>query len=181
MDKVFISLTADVCYDKRRKEVNRVEGATIVQQILKALDLHSGKIQQQMKEMEDRLRTEIQDTESRLRVEIQDTESRLRAEIQDTENRLRAEIQDTENRLRAEIQDTENRLYAKIRETEDRLHQKLLDLEKRTDARFERLETKMNYWRLEWSETQETVDFLARKTLQHERKLRSRAGQNEIS
>nr|WP_276521782.1 hypothetical protein [Geobacillus stearothermophilus] len=159
MDKVFISLTADVCYDKRRKEVNRVEGATIVQQILKALDLHSGKIQQQMKEMEDRLRTEIQDTESR----------------------LRAEIQDTENRLRAEIQDTENRLYAKIRETEDRLHQKLLDLEKRTDARFERLETKMNYWRLEWSETQETVDFLARKTLQHERKLRSRAGQNEIS
>jgi len=136
-----------------------VEGATIVQQILKALDLHSGKIQQQMKEMEDRLRTEIQDTESR----------------------LRAEIQDTENRLRAEIQDTENRLYAKIRETEDRLHQKLLDLEKRTDARFERLETKMNYWRLEWSETQETVDFLARKTLQHERKLRSRAGQNEIS
>ncbi|ATA60242.1 hypothetical protein GS458_1798 [Geobacillus stearothermophilus] len=170
MDKVFISLTADVCYDKRRKEVNRVEGATIVQQILKALDLHSRKIQQQMKEMEDRLRTEIQDTESRLRVEIQDTESRLRAEIQDTENRLRAEIQDTENRL-----------YAKIRETEDRLHQKLLDLEKRTDARFERLETKMNYWRLEWSETQETVDFLARKTLQHERKLRSRAGQNEIS
>ena len=159
MDKVFISLTADVCYDKRRKEVNRVEGATIVQQILKALDLHSGKIQQQMKEMEDRLRTEIQDTESR----------------------LRAEIQDTENRLRAEIQDTENRLYAKIRETEDRLHQKLLDLEKRTDARFERLETKMNYWRLEWSETQETVDFLARKTLQHERKLRSQAGQNEIS
>ncbi|ODA17412.1 hypothetical protein A5N86_09860 [Geobacillus thermoleovorans] len=114
-----------------------MEGATIVQQILKALDLHSGKIQQQMKEMEDR--------------------------------------------LRAEIQDTENRLYAKIRETEDRLHQKLLDLEKRTDARFERLETKMNYWRLEWSETQETVDFLARKTLQHERKLRSRAGQNEIS
>lgn len=120
----------------------------MVQQILKALDLHSGKIQKQMKEMEDR---------------------------------LRAEIQDTENRLRAEIQDTENRLYAKIRETEDRLHQKLLDLEKRTDARFERLETKMNYWRLEWSETQETVDFLARKTLQHERKLRSRAGQNEIS
>ncbi|ALA71693.1 hypothetical protein GT50_17190 [Geobacillus stearothermophilus 10] len=125
-----------------------MEGATIVQQILKALDLHSEKIQQQMKEMEDRLRTEIQDTE---------------------------------NRLRAEIQDTENRLYAKIRETEDRLHQKLMDLEKRTDARFERLETKMNYWRLEWSETQETVDFLARKTLQHERKLRSRAGQNEIS
>ncbi|OKO95437.1 hypothetical protein RA955_05645 [Geobacillus proteiniphilus] len=40
------------------------------------------------------------------------------------------------------------------------------------------METKIGYLRLEWSETQETVDFLARKTLQHEQKLRIWADKN---
>ncbi|WP_256200778.1 hypothetical protein [Virgibacillus halodenitrificans] len=40
------------------------------------------------------------------------------------------------------------------------------------DERFERLETKFNSTRAELIETQETVDFLSSKTVQHEKKLR---------
>ncbi len=143
------------------KEVNYMEEKTIVQQILKALDLHSDHIRRQMQDMEERLSTKIQETEDRLRAEMQDMENRLRAEMQDMEDRLRSEMRETEDRLRQEIQ-----------QSEKRLRQEMYDLEERADKRFERIETKIGCLRLEWSETQETVDFLARKTLQHEQKLR---------
>ncbi|MCG1027112.1 hypothetical protein J5S49_02255 [Virgibacillus halodenitrificans] len=49
---------------------------------------------------------------------------------------------------------------------------KITKLEERMDERFERLETKFNSSRAELIETQETVDFLSSKTVQHEKKLR---------
>ncbi|MYL45249.1 hypothetical protein GLV94_06300 [Virgibacillus halodenitrificans] len=49
---------------------------------------------------------------------------------------------------------------------------KITELEERMDERFDRLETKFNSTRAELIETQETVDFLSSKTVQHEKKLR---------
>ncbi|WP_066297234.1 hypothetical protein [Bacillus sp. FJAT-29937] len=40
------------------------------------------------------------------------------------------------------------------------------------DERLDRMEKKMDGFRVELTETQETVDFIAKKTLQHEKKLR---------
>ncbi|MBD1221252.1 hypothetical protein [Virgibacillus halodenitrificans] len=45
---------------------------------------------------------------------------------------------------------------------------KITELEERMDERFDRLETKFNSTRAELIETQETVDFLSSKTMQHE-------------
>lgn len=40
------------------------------------------------------------------------------------------------------------------------------------EGRLDRIEKKMNGFRVELTETQETVDFISVKTLQHEKKLR---------
>ncbi|WHX28262.1 hypothetical protein [Virgibacillus halodenitrificans] len=45
---------------------------------------------------------------------------------------------------------------------------KITELEERMDERFDRLVTKFNSTRAELIETQETVDFLSSKTMQHE-------------
>lgn len=47
-------------------------------------------------------------------------------------------------------------------------------LEKKLDKGFDRIETKLSNYQIELSETQETVDYLAIKVAQHEKKLRYR-------
>lgn len=42
----------------------------------------------------------------------------------------------------------------------------------RIEGRLDRMEKKMDGFRVELTETQETVDFISVKTLQHEKKLR---------
>jgi len=68
----------------------------------------------------------------------------------------------------------------------DKMDQKFKKVDEKIDGRFERvderfdsiegrldrIEKKMGGMRVELTETQETVDFISVKTLQHERKLR---------
>ena len=62
----------------------------------------------------------------------------------------------------------ENQMNALKEYLENRVDQ----LESTMNNRFERIEKKMDSLRIEWIETQETVDYLASKNVQHERKLR---------
>jgi gas vesicle protein len=110
----------------------RMEQETMLQEILKALELHSDHIHVEMK-----------------KISIQ-----MRTEMQEVGNQLRTEIQEMGNQLRTEMQEMVGKLKEKM------------------DERFNRLETKVDNLRIELSETQETVDFLSSKTLQHERKIR---------
>ncbi|MDQ0219765.1 hypothetical protein ELQ35_20610 [Peribacillus cavernae] len=50
-------------------------------------------------------------------------------------------------------------------------------LENRMDEGFSSIETNLNTFRIELSETQETVDYLSLKNAQHEKKLRNPTGQ----
>ncbi|MFD2629994.1 hypothetical protein [Oceanobacillus kapialis] len=52
------------------------------------------------------------------------------------------------------------------------LENRFSKLENRMDDRFDRLEKKLDGMRVELTETQETVDYLASKSAQHEKKLR---------
>jgi predicted RNase H-like nuclease (RuvC/YqgF family) len=78
---------------------------------------------------------------------------------------IHAEIQQMSSQLRAETQEVGNQLRTEMREMVGKLEEKM-------DKRFNQLETKVDSLRIELSETQETVDFLSSKTLQHERKIR---------
>ncbi|ASS88163.1 hypothetical protein EPB69_04415 [Geobacillus stearothermophilus] len=103
-----------------------------------------------------------------IRTQIDEMGSQLRAEIQDTANQLRAEIQETANQLRAEMQETANQLRAEMQQFRAEVNE-----------RFDRLEQKFAGLRVELTETQETVHFLASKTIQHEKKLHHLAKQLE--
>ncbi|MED4972142.1 hypothetical protein RA955_07195 [Geobacillus proteiniphilus] len=81
----------------------------------------------------------------------------IRTQIDEMGSQLRAEIQDTANQLQAEMQ----QFRAEVNERFDRLKQKFAGL------------------RVELTETQETVHFLAAKTIQHEQKLHHLAWQRE--
>ncbi|ADU93285.1 hypothetical protein [Geobacillus sp. Y412MC52] len=134
-----------------------MERDTVVKEVVEALKIFSRDIRTQIDEMGSQLRAEIQDTANQLRAEIQDTANQLRAEMQETANQLRAEMQETANQLRAEMQ----QFRAEVNE------------------RFDRLEQKFAGLRVELTETQETVHFLASKTIQHEKKLHHLAKQLE--
>ncbi|OZU88137.1 hypothetical protein CIL03_13505 [Virgibacillus indicus] len=62
--------------------------------------------------------------------------------------------------------------FEKIDEKFEKIDQRFENLENRMDERFDRLEIKLDAKTVELRETQETVDFLSSKTLQHEKKLR---------
>ncbi|MGG3894864.1 hypothetical protein [Geobacillus stearothermophilus] len=134
-----------------------MERDTVVKEVVEALKIFSRDIRTQIDEMGSQLRAEIQDTANQLRAEIQETANQLRAEMQETANQLRAEMQETANQLRAEMQ----QFRAEVNE------------------RFDRLEQKFAGLRVELTETQETVHFLASKTIQHEKKLHHLAKQLE--
>ncbi|MED4972121.1 hypothetical protein [Geobacillus thermoleovorans] len=82
----------------------------------------------------------------------------IRTQIDEMGSQLRAEIQDTANQLRAEMQQFRTEV----------------------NERFDRLEQKFAGLRVELTETQETVHFLASKTIQHEKKLHHLAKQLEF-
>ncbi|MED0655585.1 hypothetical protein P4S88_16455 [Anoxybacillus geothermalis] len=134
-----------------------MERDTVVKEVVEALKIFSRDIRTQIDEMGSQLRAEIQDTANQLRAEIQETANQLRAEMQETANQLRVEMQETANQLRAEMQ----QFRAEVNE------------------RFDRLEQKFAGLRVELTETQETVHFLASKTIQHEKKLHHLAKQLE--
>jgi len=54
----------------------------------------------------------------------------------------------------------------------DLLENKVETLDERMNERFDRLEKKFEGFKVESMETQETVDYLSSKVLQHEKKLR---------
>ncbi|OXB92045.1 hypothetical protein [Parageobacillus galactosidasius] len=81
---------------------------------------------------------------------------------------LRAQMVEIETKM----QEMNNRLEAKLQEMNDRLEARIDRLENEMNERFNRLETKVDNLRTELTETQETVDFLSSKTIQHERKIR---------
>jgi hypothetical protein len=89
----------------------------------------------------------------------------MHTKMQEMENRLETKMQEMENRLEAKMQKMGNQLRTEMRQMVENLEEKM-------NERFNRLETKVDSLRIELSETQETVDFLSSKTLQHERKIR---------
>ncbi|WJQ01077.1 gp58-like family protein [Geobacillus stearothermophilus] len=145
-----------------------MERDTVVKEVVEALKIFSRDIRTQIDEMGSQLRAEIQDTANQLRAEIQETANQLRAEMQETANQLRAEMQETANQLRAEMQETANQLRAEMQQFRAEVNE-----------RFDRLEQKFAGLRVELTETQETVHFLASKTIQHEKKLHHLAKQLE--
>ncbi len=65
--------------------------------------------------------------------------------------------------------------FNKIDERFEKIDQRFKKVDQRLDSideRLDRMEKKMDGFRVELTETQETVDFVAKKTLQHEKKLR---------
>lgn len=54
----------------------------------------------------------------------------------------------------------------------EKLENRVDQLENTMNERFDRLEKKMDGLRVELTETQETVDYLSSKNLQHEKKIR---------
>lgn len=52
------------------------------------------------------------------------------------------------------------------------MDEKLSEMWNRMDERFDRIEKKLDGMRVELTETQETVDYLSSKNVQHEKKLR---------
>ncbi|KJE26889.1 hypothetical protein LG52_2207 [Geobacillus kaustophilus] len=96
----------------------------------------------------------------------------IRAQIDEMGNLLRAEIQDTANQLRVEMQNMANQLRAEFRS-------ELQQFRAEVNERFDRLDRKFSGLRVELTETQETVHFLAAKTVQHEKKLHHLAQQLE--
>jgi gas vesicle protein len=89
----------------------------------------------------------------------------IHAEMQKMSSQLKAEMQEMGNQLRTEMKEMGSQLRTEMKEMVGKLEEKM-------DERFNRLETKVDSLRIELSETQETVDFLSSKTLQHERKIR---------
>ncbi|APC49568.1 hypothetical protein BME96_15805 [Virgibacillus halodenitrificans] len=65
-----------------------------------------------------------------------------------------------------------NEIHHALKQYSGEITGKITELEERMDERFERLETKFNSTRAALIETQETVDFLSGKTVQHEKQLR---------
>ncbi|MBW8348787.1 hypothetical protein K0H71_04880 [Bacillus sp. IITD106] len=66
-----------------------------------------------------------------------------------------------------------DKLDSRMDKLEGTLNRRMDNMEARFKDRFDRLEKKLDVFRIELQETQETVDFLASKNLQHERKLRN--------
>lgn len=63
--------------------------------------------------------------------------------------------------MRVQIDNVKNQLESRIDKVESRM-----------DERFDRIEKKLDGMRVELTETQETVDYLSSKNVQHEKKLR---------
>lgn len=61
----------------------------------------------------------------------------------------------------------------KLINLEERLNNKIEKMEEKFEKRFDRLEKKFDGLSVSLIETQETVDYLASKNAQHERKLRN--------
>jgi hypothetical protein len=82
-----------------------------------------------------------------------------------------------ENHMENVKTDLENRMENVKTDLENRMENVKTDLENRMDERFDRIEAKLNGFRVELTETQETVDYLTIKSAQHEKKLRNQVGQ----
>jgi DNA repair exonuclease SbcCD ATPase subunit len=153
-----------------------MEQETLRKEFFKALRLHPDHISTEMLETIDRPKANKQETSSPSSVEMQKWNYLLQTKIQEISSQLQAEIQELRNQLREEIQETANQLRKEIQEMNSQLRTEMREmvgkLEEKMDERFNRLETKVDSLRIELSETQETVDFLSSKTLQHERKIR---------
>lgn len=106
-----------------------------VQEILKALQLHSNHVESKINDMNEKF-----------------------------ENQMNVLKEHLENKMDNMKEHLETRM--------DQLENRVDKLEGTINNRFERLEKKMEGLRIEWIETQETVDYLASKSVQHERKLR---------
>lgn len=80
-----------------------------------------------------------------------------------------AHIDDKLNDMKTHL---ENRMDDMKTQLENRMDDIKTQLENRMDERFDRIEAKLSGIRTELTETQETVDYLAIKSAQHEKKLR---------
>lgn len=65
-----------------------------------------------------------------------------------------------------------DKMQSKLENRIESLENRFDNLESRMDERFDRIESKLNGLRTELTETQETVDYLAIKSAQHENRLR---------
>lgn len=76
-----------------------------------------------------------------------------------------AEQSDKITNLEKKMDNLENRM--------DRLENRMDSIEIKMDKGFNRLDVKFSGMRVELTESQETIDYVATKTLQHEQKLRN--------
>ncbi|MRG87832.1 hypothetical protein [Salinibacillus xinjiangensis] len=72
-----------------------------------------------------------------------------------------------------------NQILEALKQHSQKMDEKLTDIENRMDAkfdkvekRFDRLEKKVDGMRVEFNETQENVNFLTSKYVEHDRKIR---------
>ncbi|RAK22048.1 hypothetical protein B0I26_10227 [Anoxybacillus vitaminiphilus] len=85
---------------------------------------------------------------------------------------LRTQMVEMNEQFETKMQEMNERFEIKMQEMNNRLEARIDRLENEMNERFNRLETKIDSLRTELTETQETVDFLSSKTIQHERKIR---------
>lgn len=128
--------------ERRRNNVNN----SGVQEILKALQLHSNHVESKINDMNEKFKNQMNVLKEHLENKMDDMKEHLENRMDDMKEHLESRMDQLENRV-------------------DKL-------EGTINNRFERLEKKMDGLRIEWIETQETVDYLASKNVQHERKLR---------
>jgi predicted nuclease with TOPRIM domain len=98
--------------------------------------------------------------------------AQLRTQMMEMNEQFKTKLQVMNDRFEAKLQEMNDRLETKMQEMNDRFEAKIERLENEMNERFNRLETKIDNLHTELTETQETVDFLSSKTIQHERKIR---------
>ncbi|WP_042355644.1 hypothetical protein [Bacillus rubiinfantis] len=120
-----------------------------IQEILHALKLHSAHIDEKLDAMKTGLENRMDRMDERL--------GRVEVRLDRVEKRL--------DHMDERLDHMDERL--------DRVEVRLDHM----DERLERIDSKLNGHRVEWIETQETVDYLSIKSAQHEKKLRTLMGQ----
>ena len=77
------------------------------------------------------------------------------------------------NEMKEHMGNRMDQMEVKLENRMDQLENRMDQMEAKFDDRFDRLEKKFGGLNVELIETQETVDYLASKNVQHERKLRN--------
>ncbi|ANB60051.1 LA_3659 family protein [Anoxybacteroides amylolyticum] len=133
-----------------------MEEKTMLKEILNALNLFASDVRSQITALDKKVQT--------LSEQMKEMNDRFEAKFEQMNERM----QEMNDRFEAKFEQVNERMQ----EMNDRFEKRIDRLEDEMKTKLNRMETKWDGWRVEWIETQETVDFFSRKTLQHEQKIR---------